>query len=138
VSARRKARKRALDVLFESEQRGVEPLELLEIRQAEHGRPADDYAGDLVRGVVAHQSEIDALIAENLAGDWTMTRLPAVDRTAMRIAVFELRFGDGVPAAVAVSEAVALVGDLSTDESPAYVNGVLSAVGAGDPDALAR
>jgi N utilization substance protein B len=135
VTARRTARKRALDVLFEAEQRNVDIHTLLAARQAEAGRSFEGYTTTLVDGVVAHQQEIDELIAAQLAGEWTLVRLPAVDRAALRIAVFEIRFGGEVPAAVAVSEAVGLVADLSTEESPAYVNGVLSAVVANAPGA---
>jgi len=127
-TARRKARKRALDVLFEAEQRGVDVLPLLAERQAEAKHSAEAYTGVLVEGVVAHRAAIDEMIAQNLAGDWTLERLPSVDRVVLRLAVFELCFGGDVPVAVAVSEAVAMVGDLSTDESPGYVNGVLSAL----------
>jgi N utilization substance protein B len=132
VTARRKARKRALDILFEAEQRAVPALDLLANRKTESERD-EDYATTLVEGVEAHRSTIDELIAANLAGEWTLTRLPAVDRAALRIGVFELRFGDEIPSAVAVSEAVGLVADLSTDESPNYVNGVLSAIAATVP-----
>jgi N utilization substance protein B len=135
MTARRKARKRALDILFEAEQRGVDIPTLLGARQAEAGRTAEDYTATLVEGVVAHQSAIDDLIVTNLAGDWTLPRLPAVDRAALRIAVFEICFGNEAPAAVAVSEAVGLVSDLSTEESPGYVNGVLGAIVANVPAA---
>ena len=130
MTARRKARKRALDILFEAEQRDTDVAELLALRQAEAGRDAADYATTLVEGVAAHRAAIDASIAANLAGDWTLSRIPAVDRAALRIAVYEIGFGAQVPAGVAVSEAVGLVADLSTDESPGYVNGVLSAIAA--------
>jgi N utilization substance protein B len=128
VTARRRERKRALDILFESEQRQVEPLALLASQQADPARTLGPYAAELVEGVIAHADEIDKLIAMNLSDDWTLPRLPAVDRALLRIAVFELRYGPDVPDAVAVSEAVGLAADLSTDESPGYVNGVLSAI----------
>jgi N utilization substance protein B len=128
VTARRKERKRALDILFEAEQRKVDPLTLLASQQADRSRTLGPYAAELVEGVIAHADEIDRLIAGNLSADWTLPRLPAVDRALLRVAVFELRYSADVPDAVAVSEAVGLAADLSTDESPGYVNGVLSAI----------
>jgi N utilization substance protein B len=85
------------------------------------------YTAELVRGVTAHASEIDARISSCLAAGWTLPRMPRVDRNALRIAVYEIDYGD-VPDAVAVAEAVQLVAELSTDESPAFVNGVLRAI----------
>lgn len=128
AGARRKARKRALDLLFEADQRGLAPLDVLKLRQAADDPPVVPYAALLVEGVIAHADEIDALIAPVLSTGWSIERLPAVDRALLRIGVYELRFGD-VPPAVAISEAVGLAGELSTDESPSYVNGVLGAIG---------
>jgi N utilization substance protein B len=126
-SPRRKARKRALDILFEAELRGVDPIATLEERAAAADPPVREYTTQLVRGVVAHAGEIDARISACLAPGWTLPRIPRVDRTALRIAVFEIDYGE-VPDAVAVSEAVQLVSELSTEDSPAFVNGVLRAV----------
>ena len=127
MSARGKARKRALDVLFESELRGL-PLDGTLQQRLEAGEPpVNDYTVDLVRGVVEHRADIDELIASYAEG-WSLDRMPAVDRNALRIGVYELLHVTDVPDAVAVSEAVSLVRELSTDESPAFVNGVLSAV----------
>ena len=86
-----------------------------------------EYTAELVRGVAAHAPEIDARISGCLAPGWTLPRMPRVDRNVLRIAVYEIDYG-GVPDAVAVAEAVQLVSDLSTDESPAFVNGVLRAI----------
>ena len=133
MSARTKARKRALDLLFEAEQRGLDPLDVLAIRRGAADPPVVPYAVELVEGVQAHRGEIDALIEPTLSERWSLGRLPAVDRAVLRIAVYELRFRDDVPVAVAISEAVGLAGDLSTDESPAYVNGVLAAIAAAAP-----
>ena len=127
LSTRSKARKRALDILFEAELRGTDPIETLVVRTDRADPPVRDYTATLVRGVVNHRTEIDRRIASCMAKGWTVERMPRVDRTAARIAVYEIDFGD-VPDPVAVAEAVALVGDLSTDESPGYLNGVLSAV----------
>ena len=124
MAARSKARKRALDILFASELRSEDPVVALE-RAIEAGEgPTNAYTGTLVRGVVEHLERIDELIATYSEG-WSLDRMPAVDRNVLRLGVFEVLWADDVPDAVAVSEAVNLVGDLSTDESPAFVNGVL-------------
>jgi transcription antitermination protein NusB len=132
LAARSKARKRALDILFESELRGLPTLELLSERQSLGDVPVQPYAADLVRGVATHSERIDELISWNLV-DWTMERLPAVDRNILRIGVYELLWADGVPDGVAISEAVALAQDLSTDNSPSFVNGVLARIKAEKP-----
>jgi len=125
VAARSKARKRALDILFEAEIRGESPLSILEARTIRAEPPVSDYAAELVRGVQAHREEIDRLLAENSRG-WTLDRMPAVDRNILRIGGYELLWGGEVPEAVAISEAVLLAGDMSTDASPAFVNGLLA------------
>jgi N utilization substance protein B len=129
VAARSKARKRALDVLFEADQRGVDVLELLAQRVREPGTEAalPQYSVDLVEGVVAHRTEIDELLATYSQG-WVVERMPAVDRAALRIGAWELLHNEDVPDAVAVDEAVELVRALSTDESPSFVNGVLGRI----------
>ncbi len=124
MAARRKARKRALDVLFESEVRGEPVLDLLTERTAAADPPVSDYAAELVRGVHAHAGQIDMLLAAHAKG-WTLDRMPAVDRNILRIGTYELLWAAGVPDAVAISEAVALAGELSTDDSSAFVNGLL-------------
>jgi transcription antitermination protein NusB len=124
---RSKARKRALDILFEAELRGVDALATLAQRTADADPPVRDYTTVLVEGVVAHAAEIDARISAAAARGWSLARMPRVDRTALRIAVCEIDHLD-VPDAVAVAEAVALVAELSTDESPAFVNGVLGTI----------
>jgi N utilization substance protein B len=129
MSARTKARKRALDLLFASEVRGRSAVDALdeEISDAAtepDGRPVADYTGQLVRGVTEHLTEIDELLAMYAEG-WTLDRMPSVDRNVLRLGVFEVLYVDDVPDAVAVSEALHLVRDLSTDESPSFVNGVL-------------
>ena len=127
VSARSKARKRALDLLFEAEQRGINADALLTERMA---RPAtqhdlNDYTVEIVRGVVAKWVQIDELLATYSQG-WTVERMPAVDRAILRIGAWEVVFSDAVPDAVAISEAVALAKSLSTDDSPTFVNGLLA------------
>lgn len=130
MSARTKARKRALDILFAAEARRESALDLLQT-QVEAGELNNPYTATLVRGVVAEQPHIDEIVAKYAEG-WSLDRMPAVDRNVLRIAIWELLYaaaaGDEIPTGVAVSEAVHLVQDLSTDESPAYVNGVLGAI----------
>jgi N utilization substance protein B len=124
MAARTKARKRALDVLFESEARGVPVHEVLRERLEAGDPPVNDYTVDLVRGVDEHSGRIDELIASYAQG-WSLERMPAVDRNVLRLGVLEVLYVDDVPDAVAVSEALNLVRELSTDESPSFVNGVL-------------
>ena len=127
MPARSKARKRALDVLYAAEMRAQDPVTALEAAVAEGEGPTNPYSSVLVRGVSEHRDRIDELLAQYAQG-WTLDRMPAVDRNALRIGAFELLYADDVPDAVAVSEAMALVRDLSTDESPQFVNGILGAV----------
>ena len=124
MAARSKARKRALDVLFESEVRGLPLGATLDDRVLAGDPPVNDYTVQLIRGVAERQARIDDLVTTYAQG-WTLDRMPTVDRNALRIGVFEVLYVDDVPDAVAVSEAINLVRDLSTDESPAFVNGVL-------------
>jgi transcription antitermination protein NusB len=124
MGARSKARKRALDVLYAAELRGEEPTTALDRAIAAGEGPTNDYTSELVRGVVEHRPRIDELLTDYSEG-WTLDRMPAVDRNVLRLGVFELMWADDVPDAVAVTEAVALVKDLSTDESPGFVNGIL-------------
>ena len=125
MSARGKARKRALDILFEAEIRGEPVLDLLGERTAEASPPVPEYAAELVRGVQEHRARIDALLADNAHG-WTLDRMPSVDRNILRIGTYELFWNASVPAGVVISEAVLLARDLSTDASPAFVNGLLA------------
>ncbi|HEX5918720.1 MAG TPA: transcription antitermination factor NusB [Nocardioides sp.] len=128
MAARSKARKRALDILFASELRSEDPVVALE-RAIEAGEgPTNDYTSTLVRGVAEHRARIDDVLTTYSKG-WTLSRMPAVDRNVLRIGVFELLWGDDdVPDTVAVSEALHLVQDLSTDDSPAFVNGLLGSI----------
>jgi N utilization substance protein B len=138
VGARSKARKRALDVLFEADQRGLNVMEALEIRMAEPGveTALPEYAAQIVRGVAQHWHEIDSAMAAHSEG-WVVSRMPAVDRAALRIAVWEILFNDEVAPAIAIDQAVDLVTDLSTEESPGFVNGLLGAIAAAAPGAIA-
>ena len=111
---------------------GTDPLATLAERSADADPPVRDYTKTLVEGVAAHQGEIDARISGALVTGWTLPRLPRVDRNTLRIAVFEMDHL-GLADAVAISEAVSLVTDLSTDDSPAFVNGVLGTLSTGRP-----
>jgi len=124
MAARSKARKRALDILFESEARNVAASVVLEERVRAGDPPIHDYTATLVRGVAGNAGRIDDLISSYAQG-WNLERMPAVDRNVLRIGVYEILYVEDVPDAVAVSEALGLVRDLSTDESPNFVNGVL-------------
>jgi len=124
VGARSKARKRALDLLYAAELRGESAGDALDRAIAEGEGPTNDYTVTLVRGVVENAARIDELLATYSEG-WTLERMPAVDRNVLRLGVYELLYEDDVPDGVAVSEALALVRELSTDESPPFVNGVL-------------
>ena len=127
MSARTKYRKRALDILFESELQGLSVGGTLADRLELNDPPINEYTRQLVEGVIANAERIDALIAEHARG-WTLDRMPAVDRNLLRIATYEVTQVDEVPAAVAIAEAVELAKELSTDESPNFINGVLSAI----------
>jgi transcription antitermination protein NusB len=136
MPARSKARKRALDILYAADLRGEGPVEALDAAIAEGEGPTNPYTDVLVRGVVEHQARLDELLGTYAEG-WALDRMPAVDRTTLRIGAYELLYADDVPPAVAVSEAVALVRDLSTDDSPSFVNGVLGSM-LRDRDSLTR
>ena len=127
MAARSKARKRALDILFAAELRGLPAVQLLSEQQSLGDQPVPEYAAELVRGVAAHRAQIDTLISENAVA-WTLDRMPAVDRNVLRLGVYELLWADDVPDGVAISEAVLLAQDLSTDASPAFVNGLLAKI----------
>lgn len=127
MSARTKYRKRALDILFESEAQGLSTGGTLSGRLEVNDPPVNAYTVKLVEGVVQHVARIDQLLADNSRG-WSLDRMPAVDRNLLRIGAFEVLYCEDVPDAVAVSEAVELAKELSTDDSPAFVNGLLSRI----------
>jgi transcription antitermination protein NusB len=132
VKGRHQARKRAVDLLFEAEARGLSPVEIVEVRTALTEAKQDvaalnPYTETVARGVGEHTAHIDDLISSHLQG-WTLDRLPAVDRAILRVAVWELLHAEDVPEPVAVDEAVQLAKELSTDESPSFINGVLGQV----------
>lgn len=129
MAARTKARKRALELLYEADQRGLNVGVLLEERVAapttQH--PLPEYAVQLVRGVLERWSQIDEVLTTYSQG-WSLERMAAVDRAALRLGTWEIVWNDEVPDTVAISEAVQLVEALSTDDSPRFVNGLLARV----------
>lgn len=131
MTARSKARKQALDILFESDIRGSVVLDLLESRliveEGPDARPIREYARTLVIGVTDHRRKIDELISTYAQG-WDMDRLPTVDRNILRIAIFEILWGADVPQAVAIDEALTMAAMLSTEESAGYIHGVLGRI----------
>ena len=127
MPARSRARKRALDLLYAAEMRGEDVVRFLDQAIEAGEGPSNPYVEVLVRGVAEHRTRIDELLTEYSEG-WALNRMPAVDRSVLRMGVYELLWADDVPDAVAVDEAVTLVRDLSTDDSPAFVNGVLGAM----------
>ncbi len=124
MGARSKARKRALDLLYAAELCGEAANDALDRAIAEGEGPSNDYTVTLVRGVAEHATRIDELLT-TYSESWTLDRMPAIDRNVLRLGVYELLYAEDVPDGVAVSEAMALVRELSTDESPPFVNGVL-------------
>ena len=128
-TARSKARKRAVDVLFESGQRGLDPVTLLAERLVESGTQTalPQYSADIVEGVTAQLGRIDEAI-ETYAQGWTLDRMPAVDLAVLRVGVWEILCNDEVDDPVAIDEAVELARTLSTDDSPAFVNGLLGRI----------
>ncbi len=122
--ARTKARTRAVEILFEAEQRGEDPVNVLERRRKNSQQLFGAYTEELVRGVQLRGPEIDEAI-QTWARGWTLERMPAVDRNILRLGAWELLFNDDVPDTVAVDEAVGLAKTLSTDDSPSFINGVL-------------
>ncbi|GAA1693427.1 hypothetical protein GCM10009808_08190 [Microbacterium sediminicola] len=136
MSARTKARKRALDMLFQSDVRGEE-LSLVLAAEAQRAatEPAREaswlYAREIIDGVIDNRDAIDARIVDT-AKDWSLARMPAVDRALLRIGTWEIVYNDDIPAAVAIDEAVELAKEYSTDESAPFVHGVLARIARGD------
>lgn len=131
MSARSKARKQSLDILYEADIRGTLPLDILASRDVtEEGpdaRPIRDYTREIVTGVSEHRRKIDELIATYAQG-WDMDRLPAVDRNILRLGIFEILWSTEVPISVAIDESLALAKELSSDESSKYIHGVLGRI----------
>lgn len=132
MSARTKARKRALDILFQADVRGDEIATIL---AAEAKRAASEpareaswlYAREIVDGVIDNREAIDEQIT-TFSKDWSLARMPAVDRAVLRLAAWEILYNDEVPTAVAIDEAVELAKEFSTDDSPSFVHGVLARI----------
>src|SRR3954471_17113586 len=127
LTARSKARKRAFDLLFEADQRGTAPLDTLNDWLRRSDPPVQDYAREIVEGVAGNLPRLDEAISST-AREWSLERMPSVDRAILRLATYELLCRDDVPVAVVIDEAVELAKSLSTDDSPAFVNGVLARV----------
>ena len=131
MAARSKARKRALDILYESDLRGSSAVAVLETqigrRTADKEPELNAYVRTLIEGVTANQEQIDEILSTYSMG-WTLDRMPAVDKAVLRIGAYEIIWADDIPDAVAISEAVTLVTDLSTDESSSFVNGLLGRI----------
>ena len=136
MSARGKARNRALDVLFEAEQRSASAFDVLKSRREQTDQIVNPYTLEIVEGVVSQQTAIDEFL-ETYSQGWTLERMPSVDRIILRIGTWELLYNDDVPDGVAVSEAVALAKTLSTDESPSFINGLLGRLQQLKPSLLA-
>lgn len=123
VGSRREARDRALSLLYEAETKGVNGDAVLAAQPV----PVEGYARDLVEGVAGHRESLDAVIATHAHG-WTIERMPVLDATLLRMAIFELEHRPDVPAKVVLNEAIELAKTYSTDDSPRFLNGVLAAV----------
>ena len=126
MSARRKARKRALDFLYEADIRSASAIELVGTRE-ESELSERDYVMELLVGVETNKVKIDELITTYAQG-WDMDRMPAIDRNILRIALFEILFKDDLDDQIAASEAVEIATELSTDDSAKYINGVLGRI----------
>ncbi|GAA3743015.1 transcription antitermination factor NusB [Salinactinospora qingdaonensis] len=123
--SRHKARTRAVEVLYEAELRGVPVAEVIQRRRLQPEPPINEFTERLAAAVDERRDRIDALLGEYAIG-WTLDRMPAVDRNVLRMGVYELLWDSDIPDGVAISEAVAVVRELSAAESPAFVNGLLS------------
>lgn len=136
MNSRTKARLRALEVLFEADQRNEDYIEVLRRRRLYTVAQISAYSEEIIRGVRDYDEEIREFV-ETYARDWSFERMPAVDRAVLRIGTWELLYNDEVPDAVAISEAVGLARVLSTNESPKFVNGLLDKLRQVKPTLLA-
>ncbi|HJF75479.1 MAG TPA: transcription antitermination factor NusB [Brevibacterium linens] len=127
ASARTRARRRALELLFEAGQRRLAMDELVTMRSNDPDYPMKEYAVEIVKGITEKQAEIDEIISTFSEG-WTLDRMPAVDRSLLEIGTWEMLFNDEVPDKVAIDEAVSLARQFSTDDSPGFVSGLLSRI----------
>ncbi|GGC82668.1 N utilization substance protein B [Tersicoccus solisilvae] len=124
MSARGKARRRAFEILFEAEQRSLPTGEILALRRRNTEATYGEYTEQIIDGVISRQAEIDEYLTTYSQG-WSLERMPSVDRVVLRVGAWELLFNDDVPDNVAVAEAVAMARELSTDDSPSFINGLL-------------
>lgn len=134
MSARTKARKRAIDAIYAADLRKVSPIELLAVTEElaadrQNQEPQFSYARQIIEGVVAHHDEIDDLL-ETYSQGWALERMPNVDRAILRVGVWEILYGEETPDAVAIAEAVSVAKELSTDDSGAFINGLLGRISA--------
>ena len=131
MSARSKARKQALDILYESDIRSSDPLAILESRdvvdEGPDARPIRDFTRELIAGIAANKRKIDELIATYAQG-WDMDRLAAVDRNILRLGIFEIVYSDELADGIAIDEAITLAKDLSTDDSATFIHGLLGKI----------
>lgn len=131
MSARSKARKQALDLLYEADIRGTNAVEILIARdipaEGPDARPIREYTRELINGVSEHRRKIDELITTYAQG-WDMDRLPAVDRNILRLGIYEILWSNAVPTSVAIDEALDLARELSSDDSSKYIHGVLGRI----------
>jgi len=134
VASRRQARRQALDILFQADVTGADPLRVREEWELA-GKPVDPFARDLVEGVAAHRPEIDELLGRT-AEEWTVDRMASLDRTILRIACFELLHRPDTPPGAAIDEAVEAAKELSTEDSSRFVNGILGRIARERTEAL--
>ena len=131
MSARSKARKQSLDLLYEGDIRGQAPADLLALRDViddgPDARPIREYTKELIFGIAENRRKIDELISTYAQG-WDMDRLPAVDRNILRLGIYEILWSSDVPISVAIDESLALAKELSSDESSKYIHGVLGRI----------
>lgn len=127
MNSRTKARRKALDILFEADLKGEPADKVLEDRLKAPEVTIAPYVREIVRGTAAHLDDIDEHLRTYSQG-WTLERMPTVDRAILRLAVWELLYNDAVPDAVAIAEAVEIAKDLSTDDSPTFINGLLGQI----------
>lgn len=142
MSARTKARKRALDILYSADMRQISIDDAIAAEAAravsEPARAASWlYAREIVDGIVDNQADIDEMI-ETYAVGWTLARMPAIDRALLRIGIWEIMYNDEVPDAVAISEAIEAATVLSTDDSAGFINGLLAKISQVKPSSSAR
>lgn len=124
IGSRGRARRRALEILFEAEQRNTTPLAALQRRREYTDQTINPYTVQIIDGVITHQEQIDELLAQYAHG-WTMERMLGMDKSILRLGAWELLFNDEMPDAAAVNEAVNMAREYSNDDSPSYINGVL-------------